>query len=77
MMKRTGPKTSQAALFIVSLLVPASFPAFAADDVGPAIEAASKKWEAAANRSDGPGVAALYTADGQLLPAQSDFVSGT
>jgi uncharacterized protein (TIGR02246 family) len=55
----------------------AALPASAADDVRSAIEAANKKWEAAANRSDGPGVAALYTADAQLLPAQSDFVSGT
>jgi uncharacterized protein (TIGR02246 family) len=55
----------------------AALPASAADDVRSAIEAANKKWEAAASRSDGPGVAALYTAHGQLLPAQSDLVSGT
>jgi uncharacterized protein (TIGR02246 family) len=52
-------------------------PALAADDVRSDIEAANKKWEAAASRSDGPGVAALYTDNAQLLPAQSDFVTGT
>ena len=48
----------------------------AAEDVRPAIEAANRKWEAAAIRGDGPGVATLYTADAQLLPSQSDFVTG-
>jgi ketosteroid isomerase-like protein len=52
-------------------------PALAADDVRAEIEAANKLFEAAASRSDGPGVAALYTATGQLLPAESDFVTGT
>ena len=51
--------------------------ALAADHVRSEIEAANKMWEAAASRSDGPGVAALYTDNGQLLPAQSDFVTGT
>ena len=77
MTRHMGLQTGLVALGLVSLLVLASFPAFAADDVRPAIEAANKKWEAAASRSDGPGVAALYTADAQLLPPQSDFVSGT
>jgi ketosteroid isomerase-like protein len=52
-------------------------PAFAADDVRTAIEAANKKFEAAVKRGDGPGTAALYTAAAQLLPAQSEPVSGT
>jgi uncharacterized protein (TIGR02246 family) len=51
-------------------------PALAADDVRSEIEAANRVFEAAFSRSDGPGVAALYTEDAQLLPAQSDFVSG-
>ena len=62
---------------LVSLVFLAAFPASAAEDARPAIEAANKKWEAAAGRSDGAGVAALYTADGELLPAQSGFVRGT
>jgi len=62
---------------LASLALLGTSPALAADDVRSAIEAANKEWEAAASRSDGPGVAALYTENGQLLPAQSDFVSGT
>ena len=60
---------------LVSLVL-AGLPASAAD-VRPAIEAANKKFEAAASRGDGPGTAALYTAAAQLLPAQSQAVSGT
>jgi uncharacterized protein (TIGR02246 family) len=48
----------------------------AAEDVQSAIESANRKWEAAVIRGDGPGVATLYTADAELLPYQSDFVSG-
>ncbi len=48
-----------------------------ADDVRSEIEAANKAFEAAVSRSDGPGVAALYTDNAQLLPAESDFVTGT
>jgi len=51
--------------------------ALASDDVRSEIEAANKRWEAAASRSDGPAVAALYTDKGQLLPPQSDFVTGS
>ena len=52
-------------------------PALAADDVRSEIEAANKTLEAAVSRSDGPGVAALYTDNAQVLPAESDFVTGT
>ncbi len=62
---------------IAMVLLLAASTASAADAVRSAIEEANKKWEAAASRSDGPGVAALYTANGQLLPAQSDLVTGT
>jgi uncharacterized protein (TIGR02246 family) len=65
------------AIGVVSIALLGASPVLAADDVRSEIEAANKKWEAAANRSDGPGVAALYTDNGQLLPAQSDFVTGT
>ena len=54
-----------------------ALPVSAADDVRSAIEAGNKKWEAAASRGDAAEVAALYTADAQLLPSQSDFVRGT
>jgi uncharacterized protein (TIGR02246 family) len=76
-MTHEGVKTGWTVVGLVSLVCLAPFPASAAEDVRAAIEAANKKWEAAASRSDGPGVAALYTAHGQLLPAQSDFVNGT
>jgi uncharacterized protein (TIGR02246 family) len=65
------------AICFVSIALLGASPALAADDVRSDIEAANKKWEAAASRSDGPGVAALYTNNAQLLPAQSDFVTGT
>ena len=65
------------AIGIVSIALLGAFPALAADDVRSEIEAANKLWEAAASRSDGPGVAALYTDSGQLRPGQRDFVTGT
>ncbi len=41
-----------------------------------AIVAGDEKWMAAFNRGDAAGLAALYTENGQLLPAHSDFVTG-
>ena len=70
--KRTG----RMVIGLVSMALLAASPASAADDVRSSIEEDNRKWEAAASRSDGPGVAALYTANGQLLPAQSDLVTG-
>jgi uncharacterized protein (TIGR02246 family) len=48
-----------------------------AQDVRASIEAANKTFEAAAAKGDGAALAALYTSDGRLLPANSDFVIGT
>lgn len=61
---------------LISMSLLSALPASAADDVRSAIEFANEKFEANAGRGDGQGVAALYTANGQLLPAQSDFVRG-
>jgi uncharacterized protein (TIGR02246 family) len=61
---------------LVSLILLTALPALAAEDVRAAIEAANKGFEAAFARSDAPGVAALYTAQAQLLPAHSDVVTG-
>ena len=61
----------------VSIALLSASPILAADSVRSEIEAANKIFEAAVSRSDGPGVAALYTDNAQLLPAQSDFVTGT
>lgn len=41
------------------------------------IEAANAIFMAAFGRGDAAGLAALYTADGQLLPTNSDVVSGS
>lgn len=65
------------AICFASIALLGAPPALAAGDVRSEIEAANKLWEAAASRSDGPAVAALYTDSGQLLPPQSDFVTGT
>ena len=46
------------------------------DQVHDAIVAANKKFMAAFENSDDVAMAALYTADAQLLPTNSDFVSG-
>ncbi len=54
-----------------------AFAAAAFADVRAEIEAANRQFEAAAAKGDGTGVAALYTATGQALPAGSDVVSGT
>ena len=47
------------------------------EDLRAAIEASNKQFVAAAVKGDGAAMAALYTADGELLPANSDFVKGT
>ena len=76
-MRQIGMQIGRIMFGLVSLVFVAGDPAFAADTVRQAVEAANKKFEAAVSRGDGPGTAALYTATGQLLPAQSDVVTGT
>jgi uncharacterized protein (TIGR02246 family) len=41
-----------------------------------AISAAEEEWMATFSRGDAAGLAALYTENGQLLPPNSDFVTG-
>jgi len=41
------------------------------------IVAANQKWMAAVEQGDAAGMAALYTKNAQLLPTNSDFVSGS
>ena len=48
----------------------------ASQDVRTAIEAANEKFVAAFNSGDAAGVAALYTEQGQLLPPNSDVLTG-
>jgi ketosteroid isomerase-like protein len=62
--------------FVLFALLGAS-PIWAAESVRSEIEAANKIFEATFSRGDAAGVAALYTDDAQVLPAQSGFVTGT
>jgi uncharacterized protein (TIGR02246 family) len=52
-------------------------PAAYADGVKAAIEAANVQFSAAAAKGDGAAVAALYSPDGQVMPAGSDPIRGT
>jgi uncharacterized protein (TIGR02246 family) len=47
------------------------------DDARSGVDATNRAWEAAVLQGDGAAIAALYTTDGQLLPVQSGFVTGT
>ena len=47
-----------------------------ADGVKSAIEAANAQFSAAAAKGDGAGLAALYAADGQVLPPGSEVMRG-
>jgi ketosteroid isomerase-like protein len=58
--------------FIACLALPAH-----AVDLRATIETANAQFSAAAAKGDGAGLAALYTADGQVLPAGSDPIRGT
>jgi uncharacterized protein (TIGR02246 family) len=48
----------------------------AATSIREAIAAANESFMAAFKRGDAAGIAALYTESGQLLPPNSDFVTG-
>ena len=64
--------TALLATFLGGLALPAR-----AEGARSAIEAANVRFSAAFAQRDSAGVAALYTADGQLLPAASDTIRGT
>ena len=49
----------------------------ASEDTRSRIEAANREWMSAFKRTDAGALASLYTSQGQLLPANSDFVKGT
>ena len=51
-------------------------PAAYADGVRTAIEAANAQFSAAAAKGDGAALAALYSPDGQVMPAGSDPIRG-
>jgi uncharacterized protein (TIGR02246 family) len=48
-----------------------------ANDIRAGIEAGNRDFIAAFERGDAAAIAKLYTAEGQLLPANSDFVRGS
>ncbi|HXV37132.1 MAG TPA: DUF4440 domain-containing protein [Myxococcota bacterium] len=54
-----------------------ALPAHAAEDAARGIAAANRSFELAVQRGDSNAIAALYTADGQVLPAQHEVISGT
>ncbi|MEJ1157991.1 YybH family protein [Prosthecomicrobium sp. N25] len=47
-----------------------------AQDIRATIEAGNAKWDAAFNKKDAAGIAALYAADAKLLPPAKVVVSG-
>jgi uncharacterized protein (TIGR02246 family) len=49
----------------------------ATEDIRSQIEATNGQFMSAFKRGDAAALASLYTAQGQLLPANSDFVKGT
>jgi uncharacterized protein (TIGR02246 family) len=61
------------ALLACTCLTPAAY----ADGVKAAIEAANAQFSAAAAKGDGAALAALYSPDGQVMPAGSDPIRGT
>lgn len=75
-MTNTGLRRRLAIGFVSIALLGAS-PVLAAGNIRSEIEAANRIFEATFGRGDAAGLAALYTDDAQLLPAQSDFVTGT
>jgi len=73
-MKIAGLNLLCAVVFFAGIcLVPAAY----ADGVRSAIEAANAQFSAAAAKGDGGSLAALYSPDGQVMPAGSDPIQGT
>ena len=66
-------KSCVAGFFSCLCLAPAAF----ADGVRTAIEAANARFVATAAKGDGAGLAALYSKEGQVMPAGSDPIQGT
>jgi len=61
---------------VVAAFMACPAPAAHADGPRSAIEAANAQFSATAAKGDGAGLAALYAADGQVLPAGSDVIRG-
>ncbi len=70
-------KTTGLFCAVVFLACMCRIPEAYADDVKAAIEAANAQFSAAAAKGDGAALAALYSADGQVMPAGSVPIRGT
>jgi uncharacterized protein (TIGR02246 family) len=70
-MRITGPICAFT-LLACTCLTPAAY----GDDARGAIEAANGQFSAAAAKGDGAALAALYSVDGQVMPAGSDTIRG-
>jgi ketosteroid isomerase-like protein len=66
-----------ASLFRTVLFLACLSPAAHADGVKSAIESANAQFSAAAAKGDGAALAALYSPDGQVMPAGSEPIRGT
>jgi len=62
---------------LIAISLTAAPAAQSSQDARAGIEAASRKFEAAAAKGDGAAIAALYTADAMLLPPNSDAIKGS
>jgi uncharacterized protein (TIGR02246 family) len=72
-MKIKGLNRLCAVVFLACIgLIPAAY----ADGVRAKVKAANAQFSAAAAKGDGAGLAALYSADGQVMPAGSDPIRG-
>ena len=73
-MKITGLSRFCMIVFLACIcLTPTAY----ADGVQSAIEAANGQFSAAAAKGDGAGLSALYSPEGQVMPAGSDPIRGT
>jgi uncharacterized protein (TIGR02246 family) len=70
-------KIPRVSCVIASLAFLCLAPAAYADGIRSAIEAANAQFSAAAAKGDGAALAALYSTDGQVMPAGSEPIRGT
>lgn len=73
MRKLLVPAIATLLIALVALVRPVN----GADDIRSQIEAANRGFEAAFAKGDAAGVAACYTADGQILPPGASPMTGT
>jgi uncharacterized protein (TIGR02246 family) len=69
-------KWASASIAVVVVLAGCATMAPSQADVRSAIEANNKRWAEALGRGDAAGIAALYTSNAQVLPANGNVVNG-